>query len=810
MTQTNKLPKIKIFGANGKKTFIPLKHNVYATQKVGRVVPYMVRFMDANSKSRINLETLEYNSPMVSPTVGDIRLKHWLYFVGMDKLCPELANMLSKMPAVKYDGSEFNITEVPHLRLCWLTALCMIGSFCTVYQSETYPNYIASINDGEPWLMPSSSSLRQNFEQALETSLQSNWIADPIPAGEEYKTVFGKTSAGLLGGMQAYCLNLKYLLVQNGSMLNQHNYTNYLQIPLANPTNDSFYDWRLNGVDFEPAYNGKHNDLTHGVDCSPVSLESADYVVRRTFKETRNDVEYTFTLSFAFRFSDFGRALRDIIIASGNQLDLASNKEMNMLPYFANYLAYFEAQSLQLFKNWQNTAAYKLLRRFGVANVTNYNTFMEKLHTNDTDAKLFIEFINDLASMWAIEPQDFVSAHTRKPITSPLVFNSLDSFVNGVADGVSGQTNPRTVPISESASINESSQVGGTNLPYIDQINHDVVVAELLKRVTLRMTVNSMYGRKIPELLKENGFGEWLNLQKATFIDYGEMTLDLKPVVSTADTSADGKGADLGQYGGRGYGHKFHKSKSFTNKVPGYYVLMTAVTVDAGYCQAIDPYNFCVNVDDFYKREYDSIGYEINEKNLVHGSLTWVEDGDAHKLDDPFGYAPRSMKFKQIANKLLGGFTDGELSDVYDTYQLEKMMPVGKCSIEETKIVNAVGNEPWTRCQLGSRFKPSDLPIAGNIWRFIGRVPWLGLFDRIFKLQDYDLRKVQGVFGIEGENVFEQVTKMFAYFMQSPENYTVLNTIHFDSWQDKEPISESFGTLSEIFSGLTNGATNKE
>ena len=482
MTQTNKLPKIKIFGANGKKTYIPLKHNVYATQKVGRIVPYMVRFMDANSKSKINLETLEYNSPMVSPTVGDIRLKHWLYFVGLDKLCPELANMLAKQTAVKYDGSEFMITEVPHMKLCWLTAMCMIGAFCTVYISESYQGSIVSIADGEPWLMPSSSSKRSGLEAAIEAALSSNWIKDVIPAGEEYKTIFGKTSAGLLGGMNAYCLNLKYLLVQNGAIDTQYAYTNYIQIPLANPTSGSFYDWRLNNTTYPPAYDGKHNEYTHGIDCSPVSLASADYVVRRGFTRTIDGVDHYMTLTFAFRFSDFGRALRDTLIASGLQLDLASNKEVSLLPYFATYLAYFESQSLQLFKNWQNTAAYKLLCRFRMANASNFNALMEKLHTNDNDAKLFIEFINDLASMWSIEPQDFVSAHTRKPITSPLVFNSLDSFINGVSDGASGQTNPAAVPIDQTASQTESATVGVNNMPYIDQINHDVVVAELLKR----------------------------------------------------------------------------------------------------------------------------------------------------------------------------------------------------------------------------------------------------------------------------------------------------------------------------------------
>ena len=138
MSQTSKLPKIKIMGANGKRTFIPLTHNVYSTQKVGKITPYMCRFMDSNSKAKINLETLEYNAPMVAPTVGDIRLKHWLYFVGLDKLSPQLANMLSKMPAVNASGTEFSVEHVLSIDLRDLTTLCLIGSYCTVYARDKY------------------------------------------------------------------------------------------------------------------------------------------------------------------------------------------------------------------------------------------------------------------------------------------------------------------------------------------------------------------------------------------------------------------------------------------------------------------------------------------------------------------------------------------------------------------------------------------------------------------------------------------------------------------------------------------------
>lgn len=67
--------------------------------------------------------------------------------------------------------------------------------------------------------------------------------------------------------------------------------------------------------------------------------------------------------------------------------------------------------------------------------------------------------------------------------------------------------------------------------------------AELIKRLTLRMNVNTLEGYKTKKSLEINGFGDWIDLQTAHFIDYGEMRIDMKPVVSQSDTSTEeGKG----------------------------------------------------------------------------------------------------------------------------------------------------------------------------------------------------------------------------------------------------------------------------
>lgn len=820
MAQTSILPKIKVTDAVGKKSYIPLEHNVYATQRVGKIVPYMIKYVDANGKHKIDLETLNYMAPMVAPTVGDIRLKHWLYWIPFSRLSENLGNMFAKQKAVKYDGSEFDVTRVPYIELHYLSTLCLIGSFCTLYIKDKKNGGVGLLaplpwQDGGTYLFP--SNLQQGSIPDGVSGIENLWNAftngdfinsSTVNSGDEGKTVFAQYTSRLLGGMTAWCINAKFLYPANDIQSNSAN-AYHIDIPLANPSLESFIDWRTSSG--KVMYDGTHLDQTHGIDCTPVSLENPDYCVNRSFTLTDSDnIQHEVTVTFAFRFSDFGRAIRDIIIASGDQLDLSSSKKVSFLPFIATYLAYFYAQPLVKYKNWQNTAAYKIMTRYTTANVTNLSQNMINLHVNSTDPNLFVEFINDLASMWAIEPQDYVSAHTREPFTSPLTFNSLDSFINGVADGVSSQNNPASVPISQTSSTSEPATVATNNQPYINNINHDVTTASLLQRIALRMAVNSIIGRPIRKLLRSMGYGDWLDNCAPQMVDYGELRLNLKPVVSTADTSnTDGRGADLGQLGGRGYGHKYHKSKPFANKEPGFFVLLTTVYINSGYCQSIDAANFCVEPDDFYKRDFDSCGFEIDEKNQVHGSLTWVEEGDTNKLNDSFGFAPRSMKFKTISNKLLGDFTDGEKFDIYSPYHLEKLLPVGKRSINSQKEYELVQGYKFTRVVFGSRFAPADLPIAGNIWRYLGRFPWLGQFDRIFKLYDYDVRKIQGVFGLTSDNFFELVSKIYSYFITTPENYVFLNTIHYDSWQDKKPISESFGTLSEIFNGGANATEVK-
>ena len=261
MTQNNKLPKIKIATVAGKKTYIPLKHTVNATQRIGKITPYMMRFMDANSKVKINLETLEYNSPMVSPTVGDIYLKHWIYFVGLDKLSHDFVEMFTKQNNVDNLGREFVHTKVPRMRLSELTMLCMTGAFCTIYSGF----------DPNTFMLPDSGSSEYNrIVNTFNTYVHKrgnevNSVRFEKGGNNSFITrdavIFENRETQILG-MGATCLNTSCLR-PDGDFLQHFGYGGMyddIVIPLSNPNRHSFYNWvqaSPDGNGFVPVWNNQ-------------------------------------------------------------------------------------------------------------------------------------------------------------------------------------------------------------------------------------------------------------------------------------------------------------------------------------------------------------------------------------------------------------------------------------------------------------------------------------------------------------------------------------------------------------------------
>ena len=64
-----------------------------------------------------------------------------------------------------------------------------------------------------------------------------------------------------------------------------------------------------------------------------VTLDGADYVL---------DIERTAIKSLAFRLSDYGKRIHDILVGLGYQIDFQSKTKVSMMPLFACWKFYFD------------------------------------------------------------------------------------------------------------------------------------------------------------------------------------------------------------------------------------------------------------------------------------------------------------------------------------------------------------------------------------------------------------------------------------------------------------------------------------
>ena len=304
MGQTSKLPQIQVSSSNGKRNYMPLKHDVYATHRVGKIVPYMCRFFDANSKEKVNCETLEYNAPMVGPTVGDVKFKQWHYFVGLDKILPNFAEMFAKNPDLMWNLEQFVKSKVPQISLKYLSMLCLVGSYCTCYVTRVNKegvNYLdprfASENIGPVTAHNDVAMLiRAEYNESNNTwneqyqnfqnffgwmGAGTAWYSDhPTIESVIKRSIFSKLDLPFVG-MDCVGININALNCSDTNWLAGINPPQLLgYIPLANPNEASLMDWYDNG---KAVYsNPDEMRKTHGVDCSPVPFDNPDVRITRT------------------------------------------------------------------------------------------------------------------------------------------------------------------------------------------------------------------------------------------------------------------------------------------------------------------------------------------------------------------------------------------------------------------------------------------------------------------------------------------------------------------------------------------------
>lgn len=752
--KNNKISEITMSGSKRKRSLFNLSHDSNTTFGFGEIQPLICHPMLADSKMVVGLESRVLLAAMNVPTFGRLKLKTYSQFVPAVDLLDSF-NELMAGTRYTYGNTTYVPKRVPSMWLGVLSSMCLAGADCSIY-------FNVSNGTRQAWVCPTSTEFANTYQAAFNDQFPNAFNSSQTYSSEWFD---GKTFATL---DLKCCLGDNYIPDDSG-VLFQHS------IPIAAV---SFSDMLAKG--------------TVGSLYPQVQLDSADYVVQRTFTYNGN----TYRVAFAYRLNAFGKRIRKMIIGAGYQINLNSLQTVSLLPLMASYKAYFDLFNLPQWTNFEDTYLRKFVVHYLANPLTNVIT------SNTTHFKLFTQWMTEVGSCWYTSPQDYVSAHTTNVKAQTTSF-SIDSFydINGSSGGTDGN-----VPSSANSHIaaGYTNGEGSFTDPSARMVNsiHGQLDSELLKRLYKWTNRNSVIGQRVAALLRAQGLGDYVDECKSNYIGSWDVSLDLGMVVSQSDSyqAATEQGKTLGAFGGKGIGYdEMQKPLVYETKEFGYWITLAVVVPDSGFGQAIDPSVYSVDKESFYNPEFDALGVEASPKlNVVTSEVMTTAKDDVvadGTLDAPFGYVPRYSGLKVINNKQNGDFSLHSLKENYPPFCLDKMLYVNELengSVAEISAGVQVSNDKPT-------FTPNAVPLAGNVWRYPTRYGWLGNFDRIFALVGVNSRNKYSVW----TDIQQEV------YVPQYDNFLCQSIFNIRYFAPMLPIEDSYETHDDGNDGVTTMAINK-
>lgn len=791
MAKTNNLGNVAVSNAGYKRSKLPLTHNVNTTLGWCETQPLVNRLCVPDTKNVIEIESLCRLSPIVVPTFGDCSVNFYHYFVNCSDLLQHFNDLLSETPVSGAYGNEFMMESVPSMPHCLISLLPFFGAHLTIYRSR-----FRSVRDSKTVSFFGNSALARDGESVTEAT---TWIANlvrDINTYNDFSTSMLYSMATDFFGPSRTCYHIDARILIGDDAVYKDTAgvdisSQAFKIPLSNTSIVDFI--------YQQDSEGVLKTSRDGIDIRPVTYNDADYVSE--FKFSPGEGEDEVCVTFCFRFSAFGKRIKKILNGSGYKINLSITKKRSLLPLFAYYKAYYEIFGLRLYENWENKAACKLLRLcddFGISNYTvGLSTSLSVTgDLNKAVQSLFKKFILDLGSCWFTDSQDWVSSHTvTDGVDVPVGQEFLATFHDGFDESAPAlDTAADHVNSGVDTSVQGATFFGQSAHSFINNIVHGYVDSELLKRLYVWTNKDTIAGRIVAERCRLQGLGTFMERCKPRFIGFDSLDIQFSDVVSQADTFKDGQGSLLGEYGGKGIGYTKATKHYYHNDEFGFLITIAVMVPHAGYCQATDPSIDCCGKYDFYQPAFDALGKEVTPKEYVFSEVNSSFEGDLHDLERGFGYTTRYSKFKIINNVMNGDFNRPETSERYQRYMLDKIMDIGKVTNDPVQEISSTQEGVIAMSAFAHRYSlPSDFPVAGNIWLYLGRYSWMSNFERIFADNGDDL----GQYRFNSLVVPTDNRAFWEFFNTIRDGFLLHNVVHYTQFAPVIPFSDSFETLDD-------------
>lgn len=824
----NNLDQITMRSSKRKRERFNLKSVNETSFGMGEIQPLLVKEVVPNSNSVLSVGNIVRLAPMNAPTFGEMKLHHNMMFVGMSDLTDKFSAFLAKQPVAFGGGLVQTPNELPFASRGVLSAMILAGAKCTCYFPVTGGSENLNEYNIRKWFWYINSSYSAANDPPSKMII--NW-GNP----SAYDTITSRlhginvSSSDIFTDSLLWCENLGNKDPQGHWQTAFKNYSgcgidigrvlgwsHSLWLPSANFSPYSFLAAGTPDVVGGDAAAGVRNSRFYNpvtMDLEDVTIDNADYIVV-------NDMSYqngSSSVVFCFRLSDFGKRLRKILLACGYGIEFNDDTPVSLMRLFAIYKAWFDSFGITLYQSWETTNCAKMLQYYDSDYMRDWGALMKSADANpplvsDVEKRqLFVSFIADLADMWFTEEQDFVSSHIRSAAVSPNdgvpydLFRDAPNASRSMGFGVN---------INDShVSDGEPSSLSGANSghAFIDNVLHTQLDSEVLKRLYKVTNRNTIAGRRIAELLKAQGLGEYMKRCRSNFIGHWACEIDVFDVTATADSfnSVDNKSSVLGEFVGKGVGNGKSKRFKYNTSEFGFIIDLAAVVPESGWTNGEDLSVRNIHKLDFYNPEYDGLGYELNPKSIVVSDVTSCSCVAAYAESvgtQSFGFVPRYTRHKVTRNVMNGDFSLRSTRSAFLPYSLDKYVAVGD---RVSKVVTAATTQNAQETLLMAKcLSPSRLPIASPMYRYLARYPWMGNLNRIFANIGRDkLANVPFMFWGYDAVMGESVAAWF--LLQSSDNFIVQNVYLYDYYAPMLAIEDSFETHEDGNNGASDMSIGK-
>lgn len=776
----NNLGRISMKTGNRPRSAFPLSADVYTTSGFGEVQPVLFTKVEPNSKSVFSHDVLVRLAPMLAPTRTSVGVRVTSKFVGMSELTENFPFLMADKPVARADKT-FVPKKLPHMTLQKLSMMCLIGSRITFYAMSgaelDVNDYCAfrryRVNEDYSSRSQGFDSLAKvmcNIDQVTEGSLEDNDLFTIHPSDASYEPFGVADSRGFLNVYRLFGLDEE----EHGA----------LWLPIEAP---HFWDF------FE--HINSDGDSSYAVD----AVGGWDFMI--PVHLTHGDSDRL--IAVAVKLSAFGERLRKAMLGVGFELDFYSQEQKSLMPLFALYKAWYDSYAPQLYENWTLSAVYRLLFYYERDNVQDFGL---QLRTNPNRSYVeLIHFFVDLGNMWYTEEQDIVTAHIRSLAvgSGEELSTSLQQFLtmpNVPSDGVH-------VTDAGSSDTQPDEPEAGQGHAYIGATtSFSQVDLNLLQKAYQVVNRNTIAGQRIEEILRANGLGKYCDECKSRFIGETYVRIDVNDVNATADSFNDvtQQGSTMGTYVGKGVGYDSGKTFVYENDEYGYLITLACVIPDAGLCQQEAPWVNSIRREDFYLPDYDGIGFEANSKKILCAQQDFFDFSEQHELEKTFGFAPTMTRHKMSFGRLNGNFSLHSNRDLPLCYSLDKFIAVGERDVRKSEV----DNPDYTLFDVNKGFKPSMLPCATPNLRFVGRMKWLGNFDRIFNLEGRPSPLTYNALNL-AEGTSDGLFVWYELTHQTYDNFMLFVNNNLKQYSGMLPVEDSFETREDGNKGVTDVSIGK-